>query len=460
MIHFNRKKQIHAEMLGCCMALFALTMNGCAINPKPEASPTVASTPTPTVIPAPIETDFHSIQGRAETIGRYTIQENWAAIASFFSKTTRQMHQAEAIMRLYTQAYGEGKVQHMRASSARMDDGHLIGYAFLEGDQGSLEVRMIFNDKLEIENLGYAKIPEKKVMEETDNWQEELFLVGRSPSVQGVLTLPKNVSYPYVALLMPSGLQDEMDASAADATFRKDLAHALADQGIASVRWNMRTYEDPLQIVQDGPSLKRDVMEDFNYVVHHLEKVPVDATHMFYIGHGVSGALGYALVHENFELTKGLVLLDAPYAESGEALYGRYAGIKQDVVSKVSEALEEEQPDIDALYGDLPLWYWKQWHMAGALRYTPRVSMPILILQDEADTTYATQEDFTSWKSQKGHNVTMYAYKEMQENFRNADGEMKTLAEDIGAWLNGDELISAQKEKEAAKKNVKGGKRT
>lgn len=201
-------------------------------------------------------------------------------------------------------------------------------------------------------------------------------------------------------------------------------------------------------------------MEDFNYAVHHLENEPVDATNMFYIGHGVSGALGYALVSENFELSKGLVLLDAPYAESGEALYGRYAGIEQDVVSKVSEALEEEQPDIDALYGDLPLWYWKQWHMAGALRYTPRVSMPILILQDEADTTYATQEDFTSWKSQKGHNVTMYAYKEMQENFRNADGEMKTLAEDIGAWLNGDELISAQKEKEAAKKNVKGGKRT
>lgn len=459
MIRFNKKHQNH---IGHLFLPLVLLLNGCMENIKPEATPTLSSTPMATSIPAPVETDFHSLQGRAETIGRYTVQENWPAIASFFSKNSRQAHQPIEIMRLYQQAYGKGKVQRMRTSAARMNDGHFIGYAFLEGDEGELEVRMILNDKLEIETLGYAKTPKEKVLEETENWKEEEFLVGRAPCVHGVLTLPKTGSYPYVALLMPADLHDEMDASGTDATFRKDLAHALADRGIASVRWNMRTYEDPLQIEQDGASLKRDVTEDFNDALHHLEKVPVDATNMFYIGHGVSGALGYALVHENFELTKGLVLLDAPYAESGEALYGRYAGKDQDVIAKVEEALAEEDPDEDALYGDLPLWYWKQWHMAGALRYTPRVSMPILILQDEADTTYADAQDFTAWKSQKGHNVTMYAYEKMAKNFRNEKGEMSDLAEDIGAWLNGDELITVQKEKEkeAAKKNGKGGKRT
>ena len=54
----------------------------------------------------------------------------------------------------------------------------------------------------------------------------------------------------------------------------------------------------------------------------------------------------------------------------------------------------------------------------------------------------------------------MYAYRDTQADFRDADGELSTLAEDIGAWLNGDELISAVKEKEAAQKAGKGGKRT
>lgn len=455
MIRFNKK----CSWLGSFVVLSALLISGCTAS-KPVEPSTVPSAPVATQKPAPVETDFHSIQARAETIGRYTVQENWTAIGSFFSRESRQPHQAEDIRRLYTQAYGEKKVEGVQASAARMDDGHLIGYAFLNGDEGRVEVRMIVNERLEIESLGYAKVPATKILEETEQWEEKEFLVGRAPCVHGVLTLPKQVSYPYVALLMPAGLQEEMDASGTDLTFRKDLAHALAERGIASVRWNMRVYEDPLQRGQDGASLKRDVMEDFNYAVHHLENEPVDATNMFYIGHGVSGALGYALVSENFELSKGLVLLDAPYAESGEALYARYAGVENDIAARVTAALEEDESDPNVIYGDQPFWYWKQWHMAGALRYTPRVSMPILILQNEKDETHAGMEDFNSWKSQKGRNVTMYAYRDTQADFRDADGGLSTLAEDIGAWLNGDELISAVKEKEAAQKAGKGGKRT
>ena len=134
--------------------------------------------------------------------------------------------------------------------------------------------------------------------------------------------------------------------------------------------------------------------------------------------------------------------------------------MENDIAARVTAALEEDESDPNVIYGDQPFWYWKQWHMAGALRYTPRVSMPILILQNEKDETHAGMEDFNSWKSQKGRNVTMYAYRDTQADFRDADGELSTLAEDIGAWLNGDELISAVKEKEAAQKAGKGGKRT
>ena len=96
----------------------------------------------------------------------------------------------------------------------------------------------------------------------------------------------------------------------------------------------------------------------------------------------------------------------------------------------------------------------------GALRYTRYVAIPILIQQGEADQIVSFKEDYDSWKSQKGSNVTMKSYKDIGHDLRNEDGVFdEQFAEDIADWLNGVDINKKKDTKDTKTTATTAGKR-
>jgi hypothetical protein len=107
------------------------------------------------------------------------------------------------------------------------------------------------NEDLQIEAMECFMRPAFSAPEESDAWTEQLVYAGNEPKITGILTLPvpdeeeDSDELPPVAVLMGEEIDDAMNESGSNDLLRADLAHALAENGVASVRFNTRCYEDP-----------------------------------------------------------------------------------------------------------------------------------------------------------------------------------------------------------------------
>ncbi|MDD7680504.1 MAG: alpha/beta hydrolase [Stecheria intestinalis] len=385
------------------------------------------------------EQTYASVRSMAEAVSSAVTQKDWKTLSGLFARSSEQSHRAKDLKALWAEQTSEDPGECLAEGVVFEDDRKGGELLFLAGDQ---EVQADFRlaESGKISSLQFFLRSEDPVLESSDTWTETAVSFGKEVSMRGVLTLPKDVESPPVAILMPEGMKESCNRSGNDDSFRKDFAHALAEAGIASVRWNTRLEEDPY-LIQDSSeySLNRILLEDFASVVHSLERYPVNAADIIYIGLGTGGSLGYYLVNSHFEITGGLVLLNAPYEEDGISLLSRAEelNISADEV-KYSIAAE---PEIDPMIGGYPLTYWKDWNTAGALNYTPKVSMPIAILQGEADTITKFSSDYESWKSQKGSNVSMKSYPGLGHYLRETDGSLSAdVVNDIVRWHQGEDI--------------------
>ncbi len=408
-------------------------------------------------IPA-VRANYGTVKKKAEETAEQVREENWEGLASLFSLSSAETFNASALKESF-HSVCEGPYELIETDPVIRED--VMGaIVLISCREGVLEYAFTVNDALEIESLRCALRPViEDQVEEAEDWREVLITAGNAPVITGILTIPSENDYAPVAVLMGETLSDQRDASGTNSTLRKDLAHALAEHGIASVRFDMRPAEDPLLISVFGWDLDRVLCEDFAAIVHSLEHYPVNASKIIYAGHGTAGALGYGLVRSHFEITGGLVLINAPFEDDGVHLFARSAWMDEETADEVLDALQEDADD-SAEIGGYPLSWWKQWKNMGALVYTRYVAIPILIQQGEDDQIVLFKEDYDSWKTQKGSNVTMKSYEDLGHDLRTEeDAFEEAIAEDIADWINGIDI----NKKETDSQNKTGtvtGKRT
>ncbi|MFC5451642.1 alpha/beta hydrolase family protein [Paenibacillus aestuarii] len=114
--------------------------------------------------------------------------------------------------------------------------------------------------------------------------------------LEGILTLPGSHTekFPAVVFVHGSGALDKDETVGANKLFR-DLADGLAIQGIASLRYDKRTFAHGKQMVQElggKLSVKEEIIEDAIAAVEMLKKDPrMETNRIFIIGHSLGGTL-------------------------------------------------------------------------------------------------------------------------------------------------------------------------
>lgn len=232
------------------------------------------------------------------------------------------------------------------------------------------------------------------------------------------LTLPAEAALhrvPCVVLVHGSGPNDRDETIGPNKPFR-DLAHGLAAQGIATLRYDKRTFVYKQNSVPTGRELDYDteVTDDAVAAVALAASLPEVAPDSVYLlGHSLGGTLAPRIAGRSGQLA-GIIIMAGLVRTLGDALVEQVeyilslqGGLSDEARSQV-EALKRQVENMKRLDSyeynaslplpmGIPASYWRM-----TLQYKPaevaaRLQLPMLILQGERDYQ-VTMIDFGLWQ--------------------------------------------------------------
>lgn len=280
-----------------------------------------------------------------------------------------------------------------------------------------------YDEDLHVSNYSLQQLNKAPELSVSEKYEEIPVMVGKFPSLYGILTVPAGNASAPVALLLPDGFENTADQSGDDPYFRRDLAHGLAERGIASLRWETRRSEMPVSSVEEL------VRQDFASAAHMLERYPVNAANIICIGHGLGGTIAHSLVYSHFEITGGLIMIDPLYYDLLEEM------VPADRVDQVRHDIWMENAPETA--DDISSELLRQYDLLNSIHYLNNVKMKTLVIAG------VSSDDFSSWKDlfRKYTNVTAKQYTGLDHSMRISGGTMsRTALNDIRDWIGGKKI--------------------
>lgn len=267
-----------------------------------------------------------------------------------------------------------------------------------------------------INGLWFKPLPKKK-KEETAKTsafftEKEMKLISGHYHLPAKLTLPKEKPpIAYVILLQGSGPQD-MDETLFENKPLRDIAHGLAQQGIASFRYDKRTYCYANQFVKQSQyTTREEVTEDAIAAFKKLQKMTaLNRKPCFFLGHSLGGMLLPRILTECHAAKGGIVLAGVATNLADlilkQMIYlNRLNGSKQNEKIKALKVQVENVKKINTsqynknipLPLDLPRSYWKDLMGYQPTKTAQQLQQPLLFLNGERDYQVSLSE-FNAWK--------------------------------------------------------------
>ncbi|OON93874.1 MAG: hypothetical protein ATN31_05050 [Candidatus Epulonipiscioides saccharophilum] len=316
-----------------------------------------------------------------------------------------------------------GDYVDLYSETGTIKDGLYIVEIIQEYTNGGVKIMLVYdtNNDLAGLNINHAHI--EKPLVSTDKFEEVEVKIGETMPLDGILTLPKGIENPPVVLLIHgSGPADKNSTISVNTPFL-DIAHGLAEQGVASLRYNKRTYSYPKEMVALGVdlTLRDEVLNDVDLAINLLSANKQNRTNpkaIFVLGHSMSGGLTPVIATEHNNIA-GIIAMASTLDPMFEVSYAQNKDVEKavnesdmDEVTKkmITEQMAAVEKDINILRGDisdipndqillgLPAGYQKSIKELAGINFIDHVEVPILVLQGTADFQVKADKDFASWQ--------------------------------------------------------------
>lgn len=269
---------------------------------------------------------------------------------------------------------------------------------------------------------------------------KENIIVGEGTKypLKGMLTLPENASGPVPAVVFVHGSgSSNMDEKVGKLTPFKDLAEGLAQLGIASVRYDKRSFAHPFNILREKIiTVKEETIEDAIRATELLKRDSrIDKDNIFIAGHSMGGMLAPRIDAEGGNY-KGLILmagsprrLEEIMLDQNEAVMRSGKGMLQwfvkTQVAKISAMFEgmyelsDEEAKEKKVGNGTTLYYFKEMGEHQSSNYLVKLEKPILIMQGEKDFQATLENDFAAYKEllNDKKNVSFRVYENLNHLF-------------------------------------------
>lgn len=283
-------------------------------------------------------------------------------------------------------------------------------------------------------------------------------------ALPGTLTVPDGDTggqFPLVIFVPGSGPNDRDETVGRQKLF-KDLALYLAKLGVASLRYDKRTYVYGKKMAGD-PSLTvyEETVEDALHAVRLAkDEETVNSGRIFIAGHSMGGYLipridaadtgnmvaGYISLAGAARPMQEMVLEQIDYLLSlnpGASETDKAASRKQyaDAVAAVNRLTEADRGSTAPILGAFPT-YWLDLADYRPAREILKVRKPLLFLQGKNDYQ-VTQADFGLWKAalNERSNVRFVLYDGLSHMFTKT--EKKGTPDDYAVYARADERVAA-----------------
>jgi len=330
----------------------------------------------------------------------------------------------------------------------------------------NLLVTFSYNAKSELGGLWLSYEAKPITAQSTDEWEEIEVTIGEGDSaLPGLLTLPKGVERPPAVVMVHGSGANDMDETMGAAGNKPlaDLAHGLAGQGIASLRYNKRTFEYPDAKPAGEVTIGYETLDDAAAAYEVLAAHPeIDASSIYILGHSLGGMMAPKIAQDT-GAAGWIALAGSPrplqeisYDQNMEVIEAnaqnenqRSAAAAQ--VDQMLEGANNAKEDDQTLYFGFPGNYWYSLNQVDTAEIVNALDVPMLVLQGAEDFQVYPDKDFAAWQSllEGRDNATLKLYDGLNHLFMPSDGQ-KTVEEynipaevdpavisDIAEWVKG-----------------------
>ena len=235
--------------------------------------------------------------------------------------------------------------------------------------------------------------------------------------LNGILTIPEaDGPVPAVVMVHGSG-SSNMDEKVLKLTPFRDLAEGLARHGIASLRYDKRSFAHGRKMLKAGNiTVKEETIDDAVLAVNMLKKDPrIDHDNIYILGHSMGAMFAPRIDAEGGDV-KGLVMMagspcrleDIVIRQLGQAegynpVIRGIVGLERKIYAGKFDGIyqmSDEEAKKKKFAGGTTLYYFKEMGQKTATDYLLESSKPVLIMQGGKDFQCLAGEDFKGFQEQ------------------------------------------------------------
>ncbi len=336
------------------------------------------------------------------------------------------------------------------------------------------DVRMIFTKQLLMDSFELSNPVAR--LEFPDSIVEEDVTIGEETDfpLNGKITLPKDVDedIPVVILVHGSGPADADGTAYAYKPFR-DIAWGLAEQGIASIRYDKRTFvygEESFSGGAEEMNVEEETIDDALQAVEQAASDDrISDDHIYIIGQSLGGMLAPRIAVNDSRITGIISLAGSPRSLADISLDQQQMLVDEQPISsskkeELEKEIEEMRDEVDEILAlskedvrstsllGFPAYYLWEMEQYPVEDMIESLDIPMYILQGDADFQVFKEKDFVQWKELLAHReeVSFSSYPHLnhffiehheeagdfQETYEYPGIVSEEVIEDMATWIH------------------------
>ena len=298
-----------------------------------------------------------------------------------------------------------------------------------------LDIKISFGENKKI--IGFFIVPHKEFRRE-NSLGKDFNIKSNDVELKGTILIPENENKKKLVIFVHGSGPNDRDETIFENKPFKEIAENLFAKGIASYRFDKRTYSNP-ETFNDKSTIDEEVTNDIiNIISYFKNNVEFKDYEIIVLGHSLGANLLPIISNKSKQISKIILLagnarpLLELIVEQYEYLYKltpteelkQAKQLVKDQIAILNSKSFNLQTPKENLPFNLSAYYWKSVLDYNPLKEIQKVKIPILILQGERDYQ-VTMKDFEIWKQTLKYNkkTTFISYPKLNHLFITGESE-------------------------------------